>query len=71
MALGAAHGLHAADAVHLATAVAAGANRFVPNNREDFARDISAIEIVYPDDLPDPTDDRPDPHAEPPPPEGA
>lgn len=34
--LAAAHRLRAADAVHLATAVVAGADRFVTNNRRDF-----------------------------------
>ncbi len=59
VAVGAAHQLRAADAIHLATAVAAGADRFVTNNRKDFTRDISAVEIVYPDDLPDPDADLP------------
>jgi predicted nucleic acid-binding protein len=52
--LGAAYGLRAADAVHLATAVNAGADRFVTNNAKDFRRDIGEIDIVYPDDLPAP-----------------
>lgn len=51
-ALAASHGLRAADAAHLATAVAAGADRFLTNNRRDFSRDISEIDIIYPDDLP-------------------
>jgi predicted nucleic acid-binding protein len=54
-ALGASYGLRAADAVHLATAVAAGAARFVTNNRSDFPKTITEIEITYPEDLPDPT----------------
>ncbi|GAA5202325.1 type II toxin-antitoxin system VapC family toxin [Microbacterium jejuense] len=45
------HGLRAADAAHLATAIAAGADRFVTNNRKDFPPSISEIEIVYPVDL--------------------
>lgn len=45
------YGLRAADAVHLATAVAAGAQRFVTNNRKDFPKTIAEIDIVYPDDL--------------------
>lgn len=49
--LGATYGLRAADAVHLATAVNAGADRFVTNNQRDFPKDISEIEIVYPPDL--------------------
>lgn len=50
-ALGASYGLRAADAVHLATAVAAGADRFLTNNRSDFPKTITEIEITYPDDL--------------------
>jgi predicted nucleic acid-binding protein len=54
-ALGAAHRLRAADAVHLATAVTAGADRFVTNNQADFPKSISEIDVTYPEDLPDPT----------------
>lgn len=54
-ALGADYGLRAVDAVHLATAVGAGADRFITNNRSDFAKTITEIDIVYPDDLPDPS----------------
>jgi len=50
-ALGGQHGLRAADAVHLATAVAGGADRFITNNRRDFPRSISEIDVVYPTDL--------------------
>lgn len=46
------YGLRAADAAHLATAVAAGADRFLTNNRKDFPQTISEIDIVYPDQLP-------------------
>lgn len=53
--LGATYGLRAADAVHLATAVVAEADHFLTNNRKDFSRDISEIEILYPDDLQVPT----------------
>ncbi len=53
-ALGASYRLRAADAVHLATAVLAGADRFVTNNAKDFPKSICEIEIVYPLDLPDP-----------------
>jgi len=49
--LGAEHGLRAADAIHLATAVHAGADRFVTNNRRDFGKAIGEIEIAYPDEL--------------------
>jgi predicted nucleic acid-binding protein len=51
--LGAAHGLRAADAVHLAAAVLAGADRFVTNNSSDFPKTITAIDITYPSDLPE------------------
>lgn len=51
-ALGARHRLRAADAVHLATAVGAGAERFITNNRRDFPPSIDEIQITYPDDLP-------------------
>jgi predicted nucleic acid-binding protein len=50
-ALGAKYRLRAADAVHLATAVHVGADRFVTNNSRDFPKSIGEIEIVYPDDL--------------------
>jgi predicted nucleic acid-binding protein len=53
-ALGATYGLRAVDAVHLATAVGAGADRFVTNNRSDFPKSITEIEIIYPDDLAEP-----------------
>lgn len=52
--LGSAYGLRAADAVHLATAVGAGAERFLTNNRSDFRKSITEIDVVYPDELPDP-----------------
>ena len=51
-ALGAAHRLRATDAVHLATAVSAGADRFLTNNRTDFPKSIGEIDITYPEDLP-------------------
>jgi predicted nucleic acid-binding protein len=51
--LGAAYGLRAADAVHLATAVAVGADRFVTNNSRDFTSDIVEIDVVHPVALPD------------------
>lgn len=54
-ALAASYGLRAADAVHLATAVGAGATRFVTNNSKDFPKSITEIDIVYPADLPDPS----------------
>jgi predicted nucleic acid-binding protein len=52
--LGAAHGLRAADAVHLATAIAVGADRFITNNSSDFSKAIAEIEVTYPRDLPEP-----------------
>lgn len=51
------YGLRAADSVHLATAIAAGADRFLTNNRTDFPKSIREIDVIYPDDLPDPGDD--------------
>ena len=53
-ALGATHRLRAADAVHLATAVAAGADRFITNNSSDFTKAITEIEVTYPVELPEP-----------------
>ena len=49
--LGAAYRLKAADAVHLATAVHVGADRFITSNRRDFPQTIEEIDIVYPDQL--------------------
>lgn len=51
--LGAAYGLRAVDAVHLATAVMAGADRFITNNRRDFPTTIREIDVTYPADLPE------------------
>ncbi len=53
--LGATYGLRAANAVHLATAVATGADRFITNNARDFPKSISEIDVTYPADLPDPS----------------
>ena len=53
-ALGAEYGLRAADAVHLATAVAAGADRFITNNSADFSKTITEVDITYPHELPEP-----------------
>ncbi|HET6873683.1 MAG TPA: type II toxin-antitoxin system VapC family toxin [Acidimicrobiales bacterium] len=52
-ALGASYGLRAPDAVHLATAVGVGADRFLTNNRSDFPKSVTEIDITYPDDLPE------------------
>ena len=50
--LGAAYGPRAADAVHLATAVHAGAERFLTNNRKDFEKaKVLELEVIYPDEL--------------------
>jgi predicted nucleic acid-binding protein len=54
VALGAAYGLRAADAVHLATAVGVGADRFLTNNHRDFPPTITEIDITYPDQLLEP-----------------
>jgi predicted nucleic acid-binding protein len=54
VALGAAYGLRAADAVHLATAVGVGADRFLTNNHRDFPQTITEIDITYPDQLSEP-----------------
>jgi predicted nucleic acid-binding protein len=53
-ALGATYGLRPADAVHLATAVGAGADRFITNNRSDFPKSITEIDVIYPDELAEP-----------------
>jgi len=52
--LAAAYRLRAADAFHLATAVMAGADRFITNNRRDFGPSVTEIEIVYPEALDEP-----------------
>jgi predicted nucleic acid-binding protein len=49
--LGATYGLRAADAVHLATAVAAGAERFITNNARDFPLAIGELAVTYPQAL--------------------
>ena len=51
VALGAKYGLRAADAIHLATAVVASADRFVTNNHRDFTKDLAEVAVVYPDEL--------------------
>jgi predicted nucleic acid-binding protein len=52
--LGADYGLSAIDAIHLATAVQAGADRFITNNRRDFPTSITEIDVTYPESLPEP-----------------
>ena len=52
--LAATYRLRAVDAFHLATAVLAGADRFLTDNRKDFGASIAEIEVVHPDALPGP-----------------
>lgn len=52
-ALGSTYGLRAADAVHLATAVISGADRFITNNSSDFPKTIAEVHVTYPEELPD------------------
>lgn len=52
--LAARYRLRAADAAHLATAIAAGADRFLTGNRKDFPTAITEIEVVSADELPSP-----------------
>ena len=54
VALGATYGLRTVDATHLATAIAAAADRFITNNRSDFTPEIEEIVVTYPEDLPEP-----------------
>lgn len=49
--LGASYRLRAVDAIHLATAIGAGADRFITNNRGDFPKSIVEIDVTYPEDL--------------------
>jgi predicted nucleic acid-binding protein len=46
-AVGASYRLRAADAVHLATAMAAGADEFVTDNRADVPTTITEVDITY------------------------
>jgi hypothetical protein len=46
------YNLRAADAIHLATAVAMGAHRFITNNSRDFGAPIKEIDVTFPADLP-------------------
>ena len=43
--------LRAVDAVHLATAVVAGADRFITDNRRNFPVSISEVDVTYPEML--------------------
>ncbi|HWI01870.1 MAG TPA: PIN domain-containing protein [Propionibacteriaceae bacterium] len=49
--LSARYRLRAADAVHLATAVAIGADRFITNNHRDFSSAITEVDVTFPDAL--------------------
>lgn len=50
--LGARYRLRAADAIHLATAVQHGADRFITNNRRDFDNEqVIEIDVTYPDNV--------------------
>jgi predicted nucleic acid-binding protein len=51
--LAARYHLRAADAIHLGTAIAMGAERFITNNARDFSRTITEIDVTYPADLPE------------------
>jgi len=51
--LAARYGLRAADAVHLATAVGLGADRFITDNQRDFPPTVAEVRVTYPADLPD------------------
>jgi predicted nucleic acid-binding protein len=51
--LGAKYGLKAPDAIHLATAINSDAEVFLTNNRKDFPKTITEIDIAYPEDLAD------------------
>jgi predicted nucleic acid-binding protein len=50
-ALAVKYGLRAADATHLATAIAVGADRFLTNNQRDFRPTITEVRVTYPADL--------------------
>lgn len=47
--LAAKYNLKAADAIHLATAVVWGAERFHTNNRKDFGPHITEVKVVWPE----------------------
>lgn len=51
-ALGSRYRLRAPDAVHLATGVVTGADRFITNNSSDFPDTITEITVVTPAGLP-------------------
>jgi predicted nucleic acid-binding protein len=43
--------LKATDAIHLATAVNVGADRFITNNQRAFPASITEVTITYPTEL--------------------
>lgn len=49
--LAAKYGLGAADAVHLASAVHSGADRFITHNTKDFTSAITELAITVPDQV--------------------
>ena len=49
--LGAKYRLRTIESIHLATAVVAGADRFLTNNRRDFPKSIEEVDVTYPEDL--------------------
>jgi len=49
---GAKYRIKTPDAIHLATAVHAGADYFLTNNRKDFSKAISEMNIVFPAEIP-------------------
>jgi predicted nucleic acid-binding protein len=53
-ALSSRYRLRAADAIHLATAIGLGADRFITNNHRDFPPTITETAITYPSSLPHP-----------------
>lgn len=55
IALATRYRLKAADAIHLATAVGLGADRFITNNQRDFPGTMTEIAVTHPADLPDGT----------------
>ncbi len=56
VALGADYTCRPSTPVHLATAVGAGADRFLTNNRRDLRQTITEMAITYPAELPEPVE---------------
>lgn len=52
--LAAAYALRAPDAIHHATAVAAGAHRFSTSNTRDFPLEVAEVAVTYPEALAEP-----------------